>query len=64
MTGKLKKVSTEILGLGLKTGEARASPASPLRTALYISIYQSVLLVSVELIDFLLDNDLAPHLHP
>ena len=39
MTGKLKKVSMEILELGLKTGETRALPASPLPTALYAINY-------------------------
>ena len=39
MTRKLKKVSAEILELGLKSGEARASPASPLPTAL---LYEQV----------------------
>ena len=31
----LKKISVEILELDQKTGETRASPASPLPTALY-----------------------------
>ena len=38
MTQKLKKVSMEILELGLKTGEARASPASLLPMALAVTL--------------------------